>query len=652
LSKPILSLAAAALLNTALCAESITLEALTVTSTPLHDTELNAADAVEVYTAADIEKAHVRTLYEFITLQTSLFALPSYGNPTAQKLDLHGYGIENGYQNIVITVNGRRLNNVDMVPQLLSAIAPDDIERLEIVKGGGVVLNGDGANAGAVNIITKNDGTKSVTLYGGIYDTYDAAFRVGHSDGLLRVSASGETYHTAGTRHIDAEQHRDTQKLANGTFDLAVTPTTSLELRLGAVAARTDVNYGGPMTQEEYETDPAQPGAGYGWGPAPSHQRYDSDAYSAGITYDITTHWSVGIDSFIEQKKSEYVTYGSLYRYDYRSLKAYTAYSDGGLQFTFGFDGFDGKRDSAPTYYAIDNETTKKNMSGYALAQYRSGDHTFKAGYRYEQVDYDYSDANNDLKRSDTLHGVEAGYNYRLSPERSLFVSYAHAYQAPDLDRFFNKDYSGTVTFNGFIDPMTSDTVTAGYTAITSGNKFKLSAYYAALRNEIYYYSDPSYIASANTNIDRSHKFGIDFFEQWRVTERFALFANYNYVRAIIDEEKQNGEDFSGNKLPGVSPHTLKAGLTVMPTDALTFTLSHTYRSASYAMNDLGNDFAQKQQPYNSTDVSLTYAAPSYALFAKINNMFDNPNGLWVEDNAIYPVNFTTTAVAGVTLKY
>jgi len=652
MKKPVFSLAAAALLQTALLAEGITLEALQVTSTPLHDTELNAADAVEVYTAADIENAHVRSLYEFITLQTSVFTLPSYGNPMAQRLDLHGYGIENGYQNIVVTVNGRRLNNVDMVPQLLSAIAPADIERLEIIKGGGIVLGGDGANAGTINIITKNDATKEVTLYGGIYDTYDAAFRVGHSDEHLTLSASGEAYHTAGTRHIDAAQHRDAQQLANGTFALAYTPDNALEIRLGARSVRTDVTYGGPMTQAEYDENPAQPGSGYGWGPAPSHQRYDSDAYNAGFTYEAREHWSFNVDGGVEKKKSNFITYGSVYRYDYRSLKSSAEYADGGFQLTFGGALFNGSRDSAPTYYSIANTSTKRNAALFALTQYRTGAHTFKAGYRFERVNYTYDDTANTLSRTDRLYGIEAGYNYRLSPERSLFVSYARAYQAPDLDRFFNKDYSGVVTFNGFIDPMTSDTVTAGYTAITPASKLKLSAYYAALHNEIYYYSDPAYLASANTNIDRSHKFGIDLYEQWKITERFALSLNYNYVQAVIDKEVQNGADFGGNDLPGVAPHTLKAALTLMPTDALTFTLSHTYRSRAYAMNDFGNDFAQKQRAFNSTDALLTYDTASYTLFAKINNMFDNPNALWVADDAVYPVNFTTTALAGATLKF
>ncbi|GEM_PF-139958 len=651
MKKTVLSLAAF-LATAAFAGETVSLQPLVVTSTPLQNNELDAPEAVEIYTAADIEKAHVQTLYDFLGQHTSLVTMPSFGNPLAQKIDLHGYGLENGYQNIVVTLNGRRLNNVDMVPQLLSSISPSDIERLEIIKGGGVVLGGDGANAGVINIVTRQGAGSEVSVYGGLYNTYDGAFRVGHTDDRMRVSASGELYHTAGTRHVDTAQNRDEQRLANGTFDLAVTPTDNLELRLGAQFSRTDATYGGPMTQEEYDANPAQPGSGYGYGPAPSRQKYDTDAYSAGITWDLNPHWALNLDAFIEKKKSDYVTYSSVFTYDYRSLKASADYAEGGWHVTFGGDFFDGERDSGATSYSIANETTKKNMAGYLLAQYRTGAHTFKAGYRYEKVDYDYSDANNSLDDSHSLSGIEAGYNYRLNETESLFFSYAHAYQAPDIDRFFNRDYTGKVTFNGFIDPMTSDSFTLGYTALAPTNRFKLSVYYIALKNEIYYYSDPSYVASKNTNIDRSHKFGIDLYDRWQVDERIALSLNYNYVQAVIDDEKENGEDYSGNELPGVSNHSVKAAVTLRANPHTTVTLSHTYRSEAYALNDFNNDFKQKQDPYNSTDLSFSYARDAYELFARINNLFNTANGLWVKDDAVYPVNFTTTAYAGVKLKF
>lgn len=653
--KTVLSLTAAAAIGTVLQADSVLLESLTVTSTPLQSSELTAPEAVEIYTASDIGRAHVQSLYEFLGQQSSLITMPSYGNPATQKLDLHGYGIGNGYQNIVITLDGRRLNNVDMVPQLLSAISPTDIARIEIIKGGGIVEGGDGANAGVINIITKQGGGSSVTLYGGAYDTYSGAFHTSNSGARYSVSASGELYRTGGTRHINALQERDTQRLGNGALDLTLTPTETLELRLGVQTSRNDLNYGGPMTLQEYNADPAQPGSGYGYGAAPSHQKYDSDTVSAGLTYEIGEQWSLNLDAFEERKKSDFVTYGSVFHYDYLSLNAAAEYREGGFDFVFGGNLFDGTRDSGGNSYALANETTKNNAALYAMAQYRTGAHTLKAGYRFEQVTYDYSDVNTSLDKAKELHGVELGYNYRIDAERSLFVNYAHAYQAPDLDRFFVADYStspATSAFNGFIEPMTSDTVTVGYTALTATNKLKLSAYYTALENEIYYYSDPGYIASANTNIDRSHKYGLDLYDAFVVDPTLNFAVNYNYVQAIIDRETHNGEAFDGKTLPGVSNHNLKLLVNYLPTEQTTVTLAYTLRSDAYAMDDFGNRFSQKQESYESADLAFTYEQDSYTLFAKINNILNRANGLWIQEDAIYPVNFTTTAIAGLTLKY
>ncbi|MDQ1337820.1 MAG: iron complex outerrane recepter protein, partial [Campylobacterota bacterium] len=69
------------------------------------------------------------------------------------------------------------------------------------------------------------------------------------------------------------------------------------------------------------------------------------------------------------------------------------------------------------------------------------------------------------------------------------------------------------------------------------------------------------------------------------------------------------------------------------------------------AANDFNNNFAQKQEAYKRTYKSLTYTKDSLELFAKINNLFNQKNGLWIQDDAIYPVNFSTTAIAGFKLK-
>jgi iron complex outermembrane receptor protein len=637
-----LSLLSVALLSQLNAAE-ISLAPLEITSTAIKTDELKSTDAVEIYTAKDIEKAHVQNIYEFLNKETSVITAPGYGNPFTQKLDMRGYGITDGYQNIVITINGRKINNIDMVPQLLGAISPSSIKRIEIIKSSGIVANGDGANAGVINIITKNTNDKEITLYGGAYNTFDGSFYIGQSNDKLSLSASGEAQRNGGTRQVNLNNDKDSSQLATGTFNLAYTPTDALELRLGAAFSKTDVFYAGALTESEYKNNPTQATTiGY-----ESHQKLNSDSVSAGITYDINEALSFNIDANHEKKKLQYIPYSPA-NYIYDSAKANLDYENNNLSITLGADLFNGERDG---YGSI---TSKDNLAGYLIGRFRYGNNSIKAGYRYETISYKYAATGvQSLKDSHQLNGVELGYNYTLDKRHSLFANYSHSYQSPDIDRFFARTYppptyTPVVIFNGFINPMTADNYTLGYNSLEANNKLKISLYYISLKDEIYLHL-PDY---KNTNLDRSHKYGVDLYDKFIVNNQFNVTLNYNYVQAIIDKEKEGTDDYAGNKLPGVSDHNVKATLNYLPNQYATLSLTQVWRSEAYAANDFNNNFAQKQDAYNSTDIAATYAKDNWEVFAKINNLFNQKNGLWIKDNAIYPINFTTTAMAGFTLKY
>ena len=51
-----------------------------------------------------------------------------------------GYGLTIGSHNLVVTLNGRRLNNIDTSGPAISEVNINDIERVEITKGSGHFL--------------------------------------------------------------------------------------------------------------------------------------------------------------------------------------------------------------------------------------------------------------------------------------------------------------------------------------------------------------------------------------------------------------------------------------------------------------------------------------------------------------------------------
>ncbi|WP_310441091.1 TonB-dependent receptor [Sulfurimonas sp.] len=627
------------LASTILVAQTIELKPLDVTSTAIKTDELKSTDAVEIYMAEDIEKAHVQNIYEFLNQQTSVITMPSYGNPFSQKLDMRGYGIGDGYQNIVITIDGRKINNIDMVPPLLSAISPASIEKIEIIKSGGIVKSGDGANAGVINITTKQTSSKEITVYMGTYGTADGSFYLGHNDEKLSLSASGEAQKSDGIRNINSNGERDESSMTTGTFNITYLPTDELELRAGASFARTNLIYASFLTLDEYNNDPKQAGA-TNWGA--SEQKYDTDALSAGVSYYFSDKLSLNVDVNREEKMSNYVTYASITDYVYNSARASLKYNSKCMAVTAGVDGFEGN------LVNTNNDLTKRNGALFLASELYLGKNTLKVGYRYEDISFD-SKTGDDQK--DKLHGIELGYNYTFDNESSLFANYSHSFQSSSLDRLFKWN---TGAFMGYVKPSQAHNYTIGYNHINNSNKLKISLFYIDLQDEIYYYADAAnwWANARNTNIDKSHKYGLDIYDKWLISDEFNVALNYNFVKAKIDDEVENGEDYSGNDLPGVSDHNIKATLSYLPNKNTTLAITQVYRSEAYAADDFNNNFTQKQDAYKSTDISVAYTKDNLELFAKINNLFNQRNGLWVQDDTIYPVNFTTTAIAGFKLRF
>ena len=86
------------------------------------------------------------------------------GNGSKATVDIRGFG-EQAALNVLVLVNGRRVNEVDMSGVSWTQIPLDQIEKIEVLKGGfGSVLYGDNAVSGVINIITKKGSFKPLSV--------------------------------------------------------------------------------------------------------------------------------------------------------------------------------------------------------------------------------------------------------------------------------------------------------------------------------------------------------------------------------------------------------------------------------------------------------------------------------------------------------
>lgn len=615
-----------------------------VISKKIKVSEVGAPFASEVYTKKEIDKSHSKDIYEFLNTQTSVSTMPNSGNPFTQSIDMRGYGLGYGYQNTVITVNGRRLNNIDMAPQLLSSIPIDSIEKIEIIKGSGSVEYGDGANAGAINIITKDTDGAVIKSYVGDNGLWFGSLGIGVKEEKFTISGYVDDYSHNGFKEIDSNGDKDESWSRNKSIKATVTPVDDLILNVGKSFSKMNVNYGNALTLDQYKSSVYSIPNLY-WGSKFTQQYMSSDVLEYGFKYKINDKVAIEAQAFNEDKISKFISHyatpsTSRSDYDYKSYETKVSYNEGNLKTLLGVQAFDGERESSTT------NTTKENFGIYAKADYVLNNNTFSIGARNEKVEYDYHKANVNLHDESSFNAYDVGYNYKITSKMSVFTNYNRSYQAPDIDRFFN---AFTDTFNGFIEPMKVDTFNVGFNYISYPHTFKATLFYALIDNEIYYNA----LTYTNTNLKETEKRGLELSEKYQILSNLFTTLNYTYVDTKIVDDGLGGL-YNGREIPGVSPHTAKIALGYNPIKPVTLLLSQTYKSRAYAIDDFAGTFG-KMESYHVTDFGANYTYKNYEFFAKVNNIFDEKNGVFASDGnsiGVNPVNFERTFMVGFNARF
>lgn len=152
---------------------------LVVEASRSNDTVGNMNKDVTIITSQDIANSPSKSLPELLSTYGGLDARVN-SNIHETQIDMGGFG-EMSSANVVILLDGQRLNVPDFSAPDLALIDLNSIDHIEIIQGAGTVLYGDNATGGVINIITKKgqENTKpSVTLTSEV-DSYK-----GNKDGI------------------------------------------------------------------------------------------------------------------------------------------------------------------------------------------------------------------------------------------------------------------------------------------------------------------------------------------------------------------------------------------------------------------------------------------------------------------------------------
>jgi iron complex outermembrane recepter protein len=218
------------------------LDPVVVTPSRLEQQAGEAPASVTVITAEDIRSA------PYVALDDLLRQVPSFslfrrssslvGHPTTQGASLRGIG-PSGASRALVLVDGIPINDPfgGWVPW--SRVPLLSVEQIEVVRGGGSALWGNGALGGVINVITRRPTETGVSLEStfGNYDTKNFDL---HARGVLgpwRLSVEGNAFDTDGYKIVLRQQRGaiDTpadsrHALFNGRLEFVPSPDLSLFL--------------------------------------------------------------------------------------------------------------------------------------------------------------------------------------------------------------------------------------------------------------------------------------------------------------------------------------------------------------------------------------------------------------------------------------
>ena len=624
-------------------AETSILDKVFVSDSLILDNELSSTYSTQHFTQTDFEQSGATTLSEFLAQNSSTLIKPSFGNPLSPRMDIGAFGMESGFENVQIIVNGVSLKNLDMVPAQLSTIDINSIKKLSIIQGSGSVLYGNGSAGGAIIIETLkgkeiNSGARISSKYSsdnqqiqsiGIQKTID------YNQYQYFTNFSLQTHKSDGQFKVKSDGSKNTIDHLNLAATIGIANENS-EADIQITKTQTEVVYPGHLSLSDFNNNPTQ----------------DQTNGNALTLHQLTSQLHLKhklnkktkIDYTVKSVNKDSKTFS---RYDYEQVSHNLDLKTKGDKtiLLYGIKLDKNQRIEDKKQFSINTQ------AAYASAKYQANKSwLLDAGLRYETLGYQYKDSINTLNKTENLANYNFGANYKINNNSAAYINLNHALTSPAIDHFFK--WNATYTsqeFNGFIDTQTSDTLTIGYKADSKQTNITIEAFSAKLSNEFFLdkYLDPWGIG-INTSIDKSSKQGVNLRLKQSYNQAI-IGLDYKYQIAKID--KNSATNLTGKTVPGVPEHIINIFTeTFYQANWMPLLKEHrinaSYKVAteSYALSDFKNEYG-KYSGYESADITYTMNNKNFSLKMGINNLLDKVNGTYVyKGNApkgivVYPEN-------------
>jgi len=560
-------------------------------------------------------------------------------------VDIRGFG-DTAVSNILVLVNDRRVNAIDLSGADLLQIPLEAVERIEVIRGAGSVLYGDNAVGGIVNIVTKKGKGKMSGKLGGSYGSYNA--QSGHMElsGSLQPASGHEFSYYFYSQYNDDRGYRDHSDVLSKDFNSRIVYRLWDKLTVDYNVGVHDDTYDlpGGLDESEVQSLGRRGSANQNDVATTTDKYYDirfdltpwpEDVYYGHFIVDYNFRDRDVFDSFSGfNTDRNIVTQGITGKYIFdRSLLGRD------VDFILGVDYYMHENNILGSGFNTDDLTISKDeFAGYLFLEAETLENLFlNAGTRYHRAKYTFNQRSGAVSFTNQDPSVSVnmvGLKYAYAKGSNLHFNVQQTFRFLATDEWYS-------TFSGLNTDLDQQTGIQYEMGIKHNFDNKIvvhvTPYWIDNKNEIFFDPTSGFFGS-NSNYDKTRRIGVEVggrgdvlrFFDWPVFDSLEYFVNYTFQ----NPEFVDG-DFDGKNIPLVPRHQAQTGLIAKITRDFRVSLLGRYVGRRFIINDTTN-VMPPAKPYYVLDAKFSYQLKRINLFLSVNNLTN-------EKYASYQIKKTST---------
>lgn len=628
------------------------LDEYVVTATRYEKKAVDVAASVEVFDQERLQATGASNLYEAMQYGTGLM-IQQYGTGGSSMGNMTSkVAIRGNTNGTLVLVNGMPINIRGTYD--LNDIPIENVERVEIVRGGGSVLYGSDATGGVINIITKKERQNFVKAAVGNYgqQEYVASVQADKLGFSYKYSKWGDV-ENVGINKKTGKYDRDWEGPENNNFELNYKFNDNLSL----MASHNESNYNYLTTigkssmsswtpendteqnvkrndiQLTYQDDGFKATAYYLDRDREKNGKLLSDGGFYNHDDEKSQNYGLDLQKAFDMKDATLLVGASYQSENYESSEIELPWS--------GSDAASASQATTPVYNSTEGTWSRDNYSVYA--QY---DRKLSKANSVILSARETWTANSDGKVSEELDNFsgQVQFVHKLNENESLYASAGQSFKMPAIYQY----YKSGATTDAKLEPQEGTHYEIGWKKDIDDNRsLRVAVFDYEVENNISasWDSNKNDFTYSNENIKNT---GIEAEYALVSTKGFGYNISASYGNPKTQNIDKNNHNFGWQE--DNNKFELKAGLTYRldkwkaAMNAAYVSGRHGFKTTSKKGSKPASVSNFDAKPYLLTNLNVEYQAQKdLSFFATINNIFDRDDVVFFSDSAEYyctPVNF------------